>query len=1562
MLKPGGGGGMSGAEKTSIVIDLIMNAGRFEEGAIKVENATDLIIRALKEQNEILKKQVAALLAVNNTLTQQVTKLLEAAQASAGFTKATGVAAIRVAELNAILGTNNIALGQFTKDNLALANSFSKTQSAKAKEIAQLEALNKLHRTSYSSLDQFTGAQKKSSRLYQEATANMSPLIKSVYDYERSVKSFLGSYDKASGEFRGTTSGMRRSIGALRNNLLLVAFAFGGVIAAIQQFVESSNRLQAAFIGVGELANAMGVSMKGARELAVDLAKTGLVPLTAAAGSVKSILATGLGLEETRKLLFSMLDVAAFNRQGMLSIGEALERATQGYKNFMCLSGDTEILDMADGNWYTLKDMHDNNKRVPCVLSVDRKTKKVKVIQASYLHYNGYRAVYEIQLENGRTIKATDNHRFLTKDGFKFVADLSEGEILFDVDEKLIKEQLSEYMEWEEDSIENNKNLVVAKETKEAISLAQKLGINSKNAEKYLNILESISPKELENIVVINGIQGTIEENSVAKIALVILEDLKAQADGTESNIKEFHILSKEKDYTEENKDLQSLPEMPFDVYDAVTLLAEIFMHIMYSDCQNGEGLDSTLSMESPYVKCATDGYIQRLNKVIENQLSITPMPVKIVRISYAGMKDVYDLSVPESYNFVANNIVTHNSQLTDNVGITKNLSEMQKEYAKSIGTTMNKLTEQQKYYAQYIGFLKEGEKFEGNRLKLMETLGGKISMISALWTETVGIMGQLLHPAISMLIGDLLKLTNVLRDLGGGNTAKMKADLMGLFDDLKEMGTIAATPFIALYEILNGVTEKVGNARFILNTFATSMVTMSISTWAVVKVMNILIGVLTTFKGGMGPYAAIIAAISIGYQLYNKEYKDRISLIREQTEAQREVMVNRELELRDTYAMLKLGILEREEKDKLIKKWRNLANAIAGTRKQLVQFYTDQAALDYIKSIREELAKFQSLSQHIKGLGYADLSLTSDKTKQIKEAMKIASEAQAQLATGGPLTPEFLKNIAWAIAKLSTLSLVTGTTSVNFGKMQETIQILTGMLGKGEKEVSVFDRKLGDLIETVKEAGEAIKKLTLSELAGMLPSFEDLGNSVLGEAGDLLFKIKQADIDAKVKELAKRLSEALGSDIPTELLSKMKLITKIFEDSLRNELNTSFKNAIDKVTITAKEEIEEFYKDLGKMGGEQRKINFLTQFIGGDVGAKLETTAGLKVFDDMEAKITRLGPIWEEEFNMKIEDAVKALQEMRAIFEGTGLKKGIDDNTKKMIDLAEATVLATEKYRQLYESRKTPADFERTAKVDIIDDAINREQQAAKKSLILNNEDLYTKQKNYEMTATLADMELELLRQKGYQSASTYSLIAGAHEQAYTMMSEVTEAFFDKERRQYLTMEKVGKYFLKSMLGYMLSVFSEEARARAKMAAAYAMTATGQALLGDPTKWAAAGKFTAAAIAWGALGGVLGGMATSARGAASAELNKTSAIESASGGTRTGGSVSGGTKAGAVTEAMAANITISPSVVINGNNVILGEFGSVEEAANAIGRAMSNSVKQSIETGEIDLTNVRRR
>ena len=107
----------------------------------------------------------------------------------------------------------------------------------------------------------------------------------------------------------------------------------GAVIAGLREVVDSAQKFENALIGLKSVARATGQDVDAVALAAKDLASDGLVPLNQVASSLKSLLASGLNLEQSVKLFNALKDSAAFNRQGFLGLGEAIEGAAQGIKN-----------------------------------------------------------------------------------------------------------------------------------------------------------------------------------------------------------------------------------------------------------------------------------------------------------------------------------------------------------------------------------------------------------------------------------------------------------------------------------------------------------------------------------------------------------------------------------------------------------------------------------------------------------------------------------------------------------------------------------------------------------------------------------------------------------------------------------------------------------------------------------------------------------------------------------------------------------------------------------------------------------------------------------------------------------------------------------------------------------------------------------------------------------------------------------------------------------------------------------------------------------------------------
>lgn len=109
--------------------------------------------------------------------------------------------------------------------------------------------------------------------------------------------------------------------------------------------------------------------------------------------------------------------------------------------------------------------------------------------------------------------------------------------------------------------------------------------------------------------------------------------------------------------------------------------------------------------------------------------------------------------TMDEAITRTAQGLRMENSLLTDSAGIQKNVAKMWQEYAKSIGTTANNLTDAQKRQAEFNGFVAEGGIYAGSAAKYMDTYGGRLAQLSASFLNLRVAVGNSIIPVISRVL-----------------------------------------------------------------------------------------------------------------------------------------------------------------------------------------------------------------------------------------------------------------------------------------------------------------------------------------------------------------------------------------------------------------------------------------------------------------------------------------------------------------------------------------------------------------------------------------------------------------------------------------------------------------------------------------------------------------------------------------------------------------------------------------------------------------------------------------
>jgi len=160
-------------------------------------------------------------------------------------------------------------------------------------------------------------------------------VIKAIKNIQKFQKSSTDSIKKVQKATVGLTARFKRIVeitaGALGARIL--ERGFRALTNTFRNAIDEAVQLENALTGLRAVARATGNDVGALEKTAKSLAADGLIPLTQISASLKNLLSAGFGAEESIKLFKQLRDAAAFNRQGTLALGQAIEGATQGLKN-----------------------------------------------------------------------------------------------------------------------------------------------------------------------------------------------------------------------------------------------------------------------------------------------------------------------------------------------------------------------------------------------------------------------------------------------------------------------------------------------------------------------------------------------------------------------------------------------------------------------------------------------------------------------------------------------------------------------------------------------------------------------------------------------------------------------------------------------------------------------------------------------------------------------------------------------------------------------------------------------------------------------------------------------------------------------------------------------------------------------------------------------------------------------------------------------------------------------------------------------------------------------------
>lgn len=170
-----------------------------------------------------------------------------------------------------------------------------------------------------------------------------------------------------------------------------------------------------------------------------------------------------------------------------------------------------------------------------------------------------------------------------------------------------------------------------------------------------------------------------------------------------------------------------------------------------------------------------------------------------------------------EAVQSASEGLKNENSLLVDNAGVTKNVARMWDDYAASIGTTANNLTQEQKILAEVNGILEETRFQTGDAAKVAGTYSGQVARLSANFINFKVAVGnaiiplaQRVLPVINTILEALTRLANAAASVMGALFGKASINTAAAGNNATASSAFAAAEG---EQALADATEAAGKA-----------------------------------------------------------------------------------------------------------------------------------------------------------------------------------------------------------------------------------------------------------------------------------------------------------------------------------------------------------------------------------------------------------------------------------------------------------------------------------------------------------------------------------------------------------------------------------------------------------------------------------------------------------------------------------------------------------------------------------------------------------------------------
>jgi replicative DNA helicase len=499
-----------------------------------------------------------------------------------------------------------------------------------------------------------------------------------------------------------------------------------------------------------------------------------------------------------------------------------------------CLAANSEIV-LDDGSIATIEEIYTNRQGKLLTL---QNNGKFTFTQPSNFIDDGIKPVFRLTTKLGKTIETTIIHPFLTIQGWRKLSELKLGdkiaiprqlnifgkETIPDYQVKLLAYFTSDlfltntspqfsnsYPSLENDFIQSASKFLGIKINKETwqshknniVICLKKSGIwdenyHKKNIPKIIfRLHRSLISLFINRLFAIDGSISVLKNSEIKFIYRTVIKKLAYQI---QHLLLRFGIIShlQKKSFIHKNT-LEKLWVIEIKEPDSISIFIE----------------EINIFGKEEEINLAKEAFLTLENLSLQQLAKSQVYWDKVISIEYMGEQQVYDLTIPQTHNFVANDICVHNTSFALNIA-----ANVAKEHNSTVAIFSLEMSREQLAMRLLAGEariesnkLRSGRITENEMTPLMEGMD-RLSQLPIYIDDTANISVMQIRSEVRRLQaekkGNLgLVLLDYLQLMEGGKSDNRVQELSRITRSLKGLARELNVPLIALSQLSRGVEQR---------------------------------------------------------------------------------------------------------------------------------------------------------------------------------------------------------------------------------------------------------------------------------------------------------------------------------------------------------------------------------------------------------------------------------------------------------------------------------------------------------------------------------------------------------------------------------------------------------------------------------------------------------------------------------------------------------------------------------------------------------------------------------